>query len=338
MGRFLFFITFFVIVISKTTFTTDILSAQTRSATVQVSQQEVWDSQAAGRFYPGDENALKDQIHTFLKNVTPPSRKGKPMAIVSPHSGYQYSGQVAAYGYNAIKDHDFNRVIILSASHFMSGKRFRGVSILNVKAVKTPLGLIPVDQEACNTLLNTSRNVTKNLSSREIALFGSYDDAYQGEHSLETQLPFLQMTLGDFKLIPILVGILIGNDFDQIAHALQPFIDDKTLIVVSSDFTHYGNGFGYVPFKNDVEKNIKHLDYGAFEKILSKDFEGLKMYRKTTGINACGIIPIALLLKLLPQDAQGEVLNYDTSGHKMKNFSFSVSYASILFTKPTETQ
>jgi AmmeMemoRadiSam system protein A len=146
------------------------------------------------------------------------------------------------------------------------------------------------------------------------------------------------MALGTFKLIPIIVGVLTDNDYDQVANAIRPLMDDKTLVVVSSDFTHYGEGYGYIPFRNDIEKNIRILDYGAFDKILSKDFDGLRVYRKETGINACGIIPIALLLKLLPNEARGEILNYDTSGHQSNNFSFSVSYASFLFTKPLETK
>lgn len=325
MKRTPFFIIFFMV-----TFSTSIIFAQTE-------RQEAWDSQVAGRFYPSNANALKDQINAFFKNVAKQSAKGRPVAIISPHAGYQYSGQVAAYGYRAVRDYGFNRVIVLSPSHFMTGKRFRGVSILNVKNFKTPLGLIPVDQDACSSLLNAEKNSTPNPSTSR-SLFGSYEGAYQGEHSLEAQLPFLQVALGNFKLIPIIVGILVDDDFDRVANAIRPFIDEKTLIVVSSDFTHYGEGYGYVPFKNEIEKNIKALDYGAFEKILSKDFAGLRAYRKQTGLNACGIIPIALLLKLLPPEAQGEILTYDTSGRQSNNFSFSVSYASILFTKPSETK
>ncbi|OHC07738.1 MAG: AmmeMemoRadiSam system protein B, partial [Planctomycetes bacterium RIFOXYD12_FULL_42_12] len=119
--------------------------------------QQLWEPQVAGRFYPGNETVLKEQINTFLKKIPKQSLKGKPVAIISPHAGYQYSGQVAAYGYSAIKDAGFNRVIILAPSHFMSGKRFRGVSILKVKNFKTPLGVIPVDEDACNQLLNTSK-------------------------------------------------------------------------------------------------------------------------------------------------------------------------------------
>ena len=295
---------------------------------------DVWEPQVAGRFYPASEVALKDQINAFFKNVPQQSVKGKPFAIIAPHAGYQYSGQVGAYGYSAIIGCEFNRVVILSASHFMSGKRFRGVSVLKVKNFKTPFGNIPVDQDACDKLLSTPDETLASAPRNTIKLFGSFEGAYKGEHSLETQLPFLQMSLGNFKLVPLIIGILTEDDFDKIANVIKPIIDDKTIIVISSDFTHYGEGYGYVPFKNDIEKNIRALDYGAFNKIITKDFEGLRVYRKETGINACGIIPISLLLKLLPNDAQGEILKYDTSGHQANNFSFSVSYASILFTRP----
>lgn len=321
----------FLFILLITISTTSVLLAQTAS-------QEVWDPQVAGRFYPENEIALKDQINTFLNNIPKQSLKGRPVALISPHAGYQYSGQVAAYGYNAIKDTRFTRVIILSPSHFKSGKRFRGASILNVKNFKTPLGLIPVDQEACNQLLNPPKSPTPNSHDKKTSLWGSYEGTYQGEHSLEAQLPFLQMSLNTFTLIPIMIGILIEDDFDRIADALRPLINDQTLVVVSSDFTHYGEGYGYVPFKKDIEKNITALDYGAFEQIRNKDFDGLKKYRKATGINACGIMPIELLLKLLPDNVSCEILNYDTSGRQSKNFSFSVSYASIIFTKPSETK
>lgn len=297
---------------------------------------QTWESQVAGRFYPGNEAALKGQINEFLNEVSSQKSNGRPLAIISPHAGYVYSGQVAAYGYSAIKGHGFKRVIVLSPSH--SGRRYRGASILKATSYKTPLGKISIDQEACDYLLNTSFTAeSKNKrNSSPLKLFGDYDGAYKGEHSLEMQLPFLQMTLGDFNLVPIMIGILIDNDFDKVAEAIRPLLDDKTLLVVSSDFTHYGDAYRYVPFRENVEENIKILDYGAFEKILNKDFDGLREYRKQTGINACGILPISILLKLLPDSAKGQILHYDTSGHQTNNFVYSVSYASILFTKEAE--
>ncbi|MBI5308153.1 MAG: AmmeMemoRadiSam system protein B, partial [Planctomycetes bacterium] len=93
---------------------TPALFAQTEQ---EVAAPAVWEPQVAGHFYPGNETALKDQIAAFFKNVPSQGPKGTPFAIISPHAGYQYSGQVAAYGYSAIKDRKYDRVIILALKH-----------------------------------------------------------------------------------------------------------------------------------------------------------------------------------------------------------------------------
>jgi len=306
-------------------------------AIAETKPSQTLEPQVAGRFYPADKTALRDRINLFFKKVPEQEFNGRPIAIISPHAGYVYSGQVASHSFQAIRNHGFKRAIVLAPNH--SGRRFRGASILKVKSFKTPLGEIPVDQEACERLLDTTfKPVSKNSYNKDkpLRLFGEYRGAYKGEHSLETQLPFLQMVLGDFDLVPVMIGVLIENDFDLIANALKPLLDNETLVVVSSDFTHYGQAYRYVPFTEKIEENIRELDYGAFEKILNKDFEGLRLYRKQTGINACGVIPIAVLLKLLPDDAKGHILSYNTSGHQTNNFTYSVSYASILFTRSKE--
>ncbi|MHC4307592.1 MAG: AmmeMemoRadiSam system protein B [Planctomycetota bacterium] len=276
----------------------------------------------AGRFYPDSEAELSEKINNYLDKALIESLPGKPVAIISPHAGYQYSGAVAAYGYKAIKDHGYKRVIVLAPSHYA---RYRGASILDVEAYSTPLGLVRLNQGICNNLINNP------------PFFGTLANAHKREHSLETQLPFLQVALGDdFELIPVLISRLNNEEFDFIADKLKPLIDDDTLIVVSSDFTHYGYGYDYVPFKKDVEANLRKLDYGAFERILALDFDGFFQYKRATGITACGFMPIALLMKLLPSDVQGKILKYDTSGSILGNFDSSVSYASIVFTRDNE--
>ncbi|MFQ5786599.1 MAG: AmmeMemoRadiSam system protein B [Thermodesulfobacteriota bacterium] len=281
--------------------------------------QNIREPVVAGRFYPGSEAELSKKVNNYLDKVLIENLPGKPVAIISPHAGYQYSGSVAAYGYKAIKDYKYKRVIVLAPSHY---SRYRGASILDVDAYKTPLGLVKLNQGICNNLINNP------------PFIGTFNKAHQREHSLEAQLPFLQTVLGsDFELIPILISRLSNEEFDFIADKLRPLIDEDTLIVVSSDFTHYGYGYDYVPFKKDVEANIRKLDYGAFERILALDFDGFIRYKKATGITACGFMPIALLLKILPDDVQGKILKYDTSGSILGDFNSSVSYVSIVFTK-----
>ncbi len=284
--------------------------------------QNIREPAVAGRFYPDSEAELSKKINNYLDKASIENLPGKPVAIISPHAGYQYSGSVAAYGYKAIKDYGYKRVIVLAPSHY---SRYRGASILDVEAYKTPLGLVKLNQGICNNLINNP------------PFIGTFKNAHKREHSLETQLPFLQTVLGnDFELIPLLISRLSNEEFDFIADKLRSLIDEDTLIVVSSDFTHYGYGYDYVPFKKDVEANIRKLDHGAFERILALDFNGFINYKKATGITACGFMPVALMIKLLPDNVQGKVLQYETSGSILGDFNSSVSYASIVFTKSSE--
>jgi hypothetical protein len=276
----------------------------------------------AGRFYPESKAELSKKINNYLDKALIESLPGKPVAIITPHAGYQYSGAVAAYGFKAIKGYKYKKVILLAPSHY---SRYRGASILDVDAYKTPLGLVKLNQGICNNLINNP------------PFIGTFKNAHKREHSLETQLPFLQTVLGDdFELIPLLISRLNNEEVDFIADKLRPLIDEDTLVVVSSDFTHYGHGYDYVPFKKDVEARLKRLDHGAFERILALDLDGFFRYKGATGITACGFMPISVMMKILPPDVQGKVLKYDTSGSILGNFESSVSYASIVFTRDNE--
>ncbi len=288
---------------------------------VFAQQKSIREPAVAGGFYPSDETTLRKQIESFFSKLPKQDLSDKPIALISPHAGYQYSGLVAAYGYSTIKDKNYKRVVVLAPSHYGG---FRGVSILHVTHYRTPLGLVEVDRDACDKLL------------KETSLFGTYPEADKHEHSLETQLPFLQMTLKDFKLVPLLIGYLSNEDIQKVAECIKPLITEDTLIIASSDFTHFGPRFDYVPFRKDIETNIKKLDYGAFDKILTVDADGFLKYRAETDITACGYLPIGVLLKLLPTNSKGTLLNYDTSGRQTGDFTNSVSYGSIVFTIPSK--
>lgn len=272
----------------------------------------------AGTWYEGKKNALIDQVDTFLQKVKLPEGLSTPYALISPHAGYAYSGRTAAYGFQAIKAIDFHRVIILAPSHRVP---FNGLSIADVEYYKTPIGRIRVDRKVCRSLISKPN-------------FSYHYRVHKHEHSLEIQLPFLQRVLKDWALVPIVVGDLKREQYPQVAAEISRFLDTKTLIVVSSDFTHYGPRFGYVPFRDRIPENLRKLDDGAIKKILSKDYKGFMDYYGKTGITICGFRPIGILLNLLPEDTKAHLLNYDTSGRILTEYSNSVSYVSILFTKP----
>ncbi|MBM4044957.1 MAG: AmmeMemoRadiSam system protein B [Planctomycetes bacterium] len=279
--------------------------------------EEVRECTGAGRWFAGDSRSLAAQVDGYLTKVKLERPAGKLLALVSPHAGYDYSGLCAAYGYSLLKEGEFSTVVLLGFSHYVG---FRGASIADVKFYSTPLGRIPVDRDVCDKLLKEK-------------LFTSNAMAHRREHSDENQLPFLQRTLKTFKLVPLVLGELEGEDYQTIADGLKKHIPSDALIVASSDFTHYGENFGYMPFRTDIKANLKKLDGGAIDQIVKLDAAGFLAYVEKTGATICGRRPIAVLLKLLPKDAKGHLLNYYTSGDLGGDYSHSVSYASIAFTR-----
>lgn len=275
-------------------------------------------SPIAGSWYPGTKEKLNAMVGTLLDNAVLPSLTGRPFGIISPHAGMQYSGQAAAYGFKALRGSGIKRVILLGPSHYTY---MHGIAASGVDGYETPLGTVPVDRSICDAL-------------RRHSLFHGPQQAELPEHSLEMQLPFLQAVLTDFTLVPLVVGELSGNEYEEAAQALRPYLDQTTVVVASSDFTHYGGRFGYVPFRDKVKQNLERLDGGAIKKIIARDFDGFMKYLDETGATICGARPIGILLKLLPGSASGTLLNYYTSGDLLQDFTDSVSYASIIFTVP----
>ena len=275
----------------------------------------------AGQFYTEDAQRLAEQVDHFLKVGAEKAKgvEGKPVGLIAPHAGYAYSGRCAGVAYAAVKGKSYKRVIVLAVNH--RGPRFTGGSILKVDAYKTPLGDVPLDRDACRQLLASK-------------LFDSRPPVHRQEHSLEVQLPFLQRALGDFLLVPIVVGGGDEETFRALAAELRKVTDDQTLVVASSDFTHYGRAFGYVPFTSGIRQNLERLDKGAIAFAEKADMAGWWQYIKAKRATICGRCTVATLLAMLPEKAQGKLLNYYTSGDATGDYSHSVSYAAVVLTAP----
>jgi AmmeMemoRadiSam system protein B len=129
----------------------------------------------------------------------------------------------------------------------------------------------------------------------------------------------------------MVVGQLQEDDYKVIANSLSKVVRKGDVIVVSSDFTHQGPRFGFVPYKTDVKENVKKLDMGAVDYILQKDCGKFVGYVKDTGATICGRCPIGILLELLPKDAKGKLLSYYTSGDLTGDDRNTVSYVSLVF-------
>jgi AmmeMemoRadiSam system protein B/AmmeMemoRadiSam system protein A len=281
----------------------------------------VRESALAGTWYPADAKELAADIDALLAEAHASAPPSDLRALIVPHAGYAYSGKTAAAAFALVRGRTFRRVIVLAPSHH-SG--FHGLSIADVDAYATPLGQVPLDRQAVAQL-------------RKSSLVISDPTAHAHEHSIEIELPFLQRALEPgWRLIPILVGDLDEGDYPQAAALLRPLADVQTLVVVSSDFTHFGPRFGYMPFAPDAEagQRIRALDDGAIEQIRARDGPGLLKYQAKTGITVCGYRPLALLLYLLPSDAKVQRLAYTTSGELTGDWLNSVSYAALAVSSP----
>lgn len=278
-------------------------------------------SAISGTWYPGSVNELRNQVEYFLNNVRLPKLPQRISGLIVPHAGYRYSGQTAAYAFKAIKGHHYKRVVILAPSHHAY---FYGASTFNVDYYETPLGLVPVDKEVVKALLNEP-------------LFKEQTMAHLREHAIEIELPFLQIALKNFKLVPILIGHIDEKGLGNIVNSIKGVLGKdilSTLFIASSDFTHFGPMYGYMPFKKDIPENIRKLDMGAIDFILKGDVRGLLKYAKEIKATICGLYPIAIVLSILPKEAKGHLLHYTTSGRILGDYTNSVSYVAIVLDKP----
>lgn len=272
----------------------------------------------AGTWYPSDSAVLARQLDEFLENVPQPEDDSRDVvALIEPHAGYRYSGQVAAHGFRIVQRRDPARVILLGPSHYSA---FQGAALPDAGQYRTPLGEVPLDVEALDLLgrLPGFRRDTR---------------PFHPEHSLEMEIPFLQHVLQPgWRLLPVLIGGGSSPDGNQkVAEGLRPLLGPDSLVVVSSDFTHYGAHFNYLPFTEDVPENIRRLDMGAIECIRAGDVPGFESYLAKTDATICGRNPIDVLLRMLPRDVQGSLVTYDTSGNLTGDWSHSVSYAALAF-------
>ncbi len=181
----------------------------------------------AGKFYPGNKKELLQELKKLIAVAEDPcSKNDPPQAIVSPHAGYVFSGEVAASAFNQIPvKAEYKRVFVIASSHQMA---FKGAAVYCPGNYKTPLGTINVDTDLAIKLC------------QENSLFVDNDEAHRNEHSLEVQLPFLQYKLGsDFLLVPIILGTQSAEECKKIAEVLAPYFVPENLFVISTDLSHY---------------------------------------------------------------------------------------------------
>ena len=216
----LIFVIFFTSLLVNACNSQNTTNEQVRSHAVINRQPAV-----AGQFYPGEKDELMAALSELFAKAQ--AKKVKDIAaIISPHAGYIFSGEVAASSYNQVDfSRNFDRVFILASSHRVY---FEGASIYNTGNYLTPLGVVKVDNEITEILFNDN------------SYFSYVPEAHHSEHSIEVQLPFLQFIMGDkLKIVPIVLGTQSPNVVKTIAESLKPYFTENNLFVISSDFSHY---------------------------------------------------------------------------------------------------
>jgi AmmeMemoRadiSam system protein B len=227
-------------------------------AEILVKKLGVRPAAVAGQFYPAEPRQLRAEVSALLAKAGEPSSGRRPKALIAPHAGYVYSGEVAARAFKTVAGSSTTRVILIGPAHYFG---FRGVAVPGAEAFATPLGSVPVDRQAY-------------AIPAEFPFVARNDGAHAPEHALEVELPFLQVVLGEFALVPLLVGEATASDVGALLDRLWD--GPETLIVVSSDLSHY----------HDYE-TARRLDAATALRIESGAWAEL-------GLNdACGARPIA---------------------------------------------
>jgi AmmeMemoRadiSam system protein B/AmmeMemoRadiSam system protein A len=271
-------------------------TTESRQPSRSVVEKQVLES-PLGRmgWHSNDANVLAKQIEGFFQNA--------------------YSGQTAAYGIKAAKA-KYSRIIVIGLSHQVAMPDV--LSVPRLTDYRTAMGEIPLDTEFINKLLQNP-------------IFRDIPQAYESEHSVLIQLPLLQYRFSDFKLVPIVAGQCSPETIGKAAAILKSMVDSETLIIASSDFTHYGPNYNYIPFAQNVLAELRKLDIGAFDYISKIDSTGFQQYCEKTGATICGRIPIAIVLSMLPAGTKPELLKYTMSGELAGDYTNSVSYLSVAF-------
>jgi MEMO1 family protein len=274
-------------------------------------------SPIAGHWYSGDENSLRSEIEGLRKDILAVRRKNVCAAVV-PHAGYRYSGRVAAGVYQRVDARGFQRILVLGPSHYCTLRN--KISVPDASHYKTPLGLINADQDFIARL-------------RKLSFVTCETAAHVSEHSDQIQLPLIQVMLGVHAPVVCMVcGQFDSKNIMNAADQLQALLDEKTLLVVSSDFTRYGETYGFVPFNQEVQRNTEMLDRSVFEMFVRKDVQGFLEKLNHAGSTLCERDPLALLLAMLPVDADVKQIAYETARYLPHEDKNSISYIGAIVT------
>lgn len=265
----------------------------------------------AGTFYPAQRERLSADINTFLDNVDTDRSAEEIVALVAPHAGYMYSGQVAAFAYAQLRGRSVDTVVVISPSH---REFFEFSSVFGGSAYETPLGRVEIDSDTAGRIAGGSQDSVRISTSGHM---------YSSEHALEVHLPFLQTVLGEFRLVAIVMGRQDRETCRQLGSALGSALTGCSgLIVASSDLSHF-----------HCQQTARKLDRNVVERIGGFDPEGLLADVGAQECEACGAGPLAAAMFAAKGlgAARAENLSYATSGEVSGDYNQVVGYTAAIF-------
>ena len=272
--------------------TYNITNAQTHNTDTIMNRKAA----VAGQFYAGDYETLMNDISQLFDKAK--DRDNDAIAVISPHAGYVFSGEIAASAINQINpDKKYNNIFIIASSH---SSYFKGASIYNLGNYETPLGEVKVNLDLCNQLINNNE------------IFSFKADAHKSEHSIEVQLPLLQFHLkNDFQIIPIVIGTDNPSIIEDISKILAPYFNDDNIFVISSDFSHYPKYQDAVSIDKETADAICSGNPENLIDVVNK-YESNNIENLAT--NICGWSAALTLMHLCEPDYIFKQIDYNNSG------------------------
>ena len=263
-------------------------------------------SVVAGSFYPGDSSILKNMVNDYLQKAIVKEKQSDILGVISPHAGYVYSGQCAAFSFNALKKKDFDLAVIIAPSHRFADFDF---SIGDYDEYSTPLGGVKVAKDIVNELKDRYN-------------MGTSYYAHDIEHSLEVQLPFLQQIKPNAEIVPIILGEQNPENSRRLSKMLSEYFRnclDKTVFIISSDLSHYHDSKTAAEMDTTLADNLENLDINKMEKNM-----------QTGKIEACGMGGILTLMYLAKELKYTGITNLDyrNSGEVSNDYEQVVGYLS----------
>ena len=263
----------------------------------------------SGRFYPSDGNSLNEEVKRHIKKnrAEEPSKKIRAIGIISPHAGFTYSGEVAGAVYSKIEIPE--TIILLGPNHTGAGEQ---VSVMSEGLWQMPQGNVKIDMQLADAICQISTTAKKD------------NKAHVKEHSIETQLPFIQFYRDNFKIVPICMMRLGLDKCEELSHAIAKAVQETgrdILIVASSDMTHF-----------EPHESASKKDKGAIDQILKLNAEELFNTVRNKNISMCGVNPAVVMLMYACKIGAKEALlaKYMTSGEVNGNLDHVVGYAGII--------